>query len=283
MNALRIRLLALMLYFLPVHILANETPPFDYSTTWRIIYFQGNSQFVNQRPLDYNPDQGFIAIFELLNKYVGNMHPFGAEVSDEKIESLGIWAQLYLINDATYQELSLGDHVLSDGKGWVTMANEDYEKLSRLLIDRKDKKGDHFDGDKEQALKKLLWIDNGQDPIEKFDAQYHSASQPAASDNPGSRKPSENTPYKTESPRQSSTSIEASEPTAETLMNNINTRQENNSGISASQNTNPQSGPAKKSPVQASDPQSIRQFMYGGFAVAVIAFLALFNRRKKNR
>lgn len=173
----RIQMVAFSLCLFSIRVFGEVDPPFDYSKTWRIIYFQGDNQFVNQRPVDYNPNQGFIFIYEILEKYVGRMQPFSDPPSEAEIKSLGIWTQLYLVNDAAYKELFLGDHTLSDAKGWVLMTDGDYLKLSQLLIERKNKTGDPFDGDKDRTLKNLLWKDNGEGHLDDFATHFHPVKQ----------------------------------------------------------------------------------------------------------
>jgi hypothetical protein len=170
---------------------ADSEPSFNYSTTWRIIYFQGESLFVNQRPdNEYSPLQAFIFIFEILNKYVYQIQKFNQADTGAEISELGIWAQIYLVNDVSYQELFIGDHTLSDGRGWVIMNDEDYSRLSKLLLHRKEVRGDPFDGDKEKTLKDLSWKGGEGQHLDDFDTHFRIPKSIDGKENePESRQP----------------------------------------------------------------------------------------------
>lgn len=172
------------------HVHADSEPSFNYSTTWRIIYFQGDTQFVNQRPdTEYNPLQGFIFIYEILNKYVYQMQKFNKDNINSEMNDLGIWTQIYLVNDVTYQELFIGDHTLSDGKSWVILNDKDYLKLSQMLLRRQKENGNPFDGDKEKALNNLLWTEKADPYLDDFDTHFHISKDNAVrnENEPGSR------------------------------------------------------------------------------------------------
>jgi hypothetical protein len=159
---------------------ANEesAAPFNYNTTWRIVYFQGNNQFINQRSNDeYNPMQGFSFIYEILIKYVYSMQSVKQLSPDGSMSPLGIWTAIYLTNDIGYQKLFIGDHTLSDGYRWVLMEDNDYLKLSEILLKRKDKVENPFDGDIENALKSHLWKNNNGEKLDDYETHFHIQKQ----------------------------------------------------------------------------------------------------------
>lgn len=127
---------------------------FNYESVWRIVYFKASEQFVNQRPeQDNNPNQGFYYIYNILIKYAHSFAPMSAVESEMLASALAESEKLYLINEDGYQVIYVGDHFISDGFGWVALQDDDYQKLVNLLLVRKSRVGDVFNGQVEQTLK----------------------------------------------------------------------------------------------------------------------------------
>ena len=169
---LRLYILLILFGCVSLSTTAADEAAFNYQTTWRIAYFQGSNLFVNQRPNgEYDPAQGFVRIYDILIKYVYLMQSLRQLNPEGDTSSLGIWTEIYLINDVATQKLFIGDHILSDGVGWVLMDDADYEKLRDIILQRKAKPGDTFDGDIEKMLVSLIKNDGG--VIENYDTYSH--------------------------------------------------------------------------------------------------------------
>jgi|GEM_PF-4400866 len=167
-------LLAVFISFITINVNAqDETQTFNYKTTWRIVYFKDDSQFINQRPNDeYNKQQGFIQLYEILIKYVYSMQPLDETEGHIDTIKLGIWDEIFLINDEGYQSLLIGNQILSDGKGWALMNENDYGKLRNILVERSSNKDNLYDGDKVKALNSLSWANTEGASLEDFDTHF---------------------------------------------------------------------------------------------------------------
>lgn len=107
------------------------TPPFDYTTTLWIINTIENSGTVygRPRPEDYDERQGFIYIYNILIKYVANLHDIDNETGSELVPT----HQLVLINGVREQRILLGDHWISDQYHIVSISETDYNNLTAWL------------------------------------------------------------------------------------------------------------------------------------------------------
>lgn len=167
--------LFLTITFFCHNICAAPSDSFNYQNAWRIVYFQGEEQFIRQRPTEYNRLQGFIYIYEILIKYVYQMQKFNQVDPINEMNALGVWTQIYLINDVSEQELFIGDHVISDGQSWVILGDEDYSKLSEFLKPNTNKRGDPFDGDIAKALEVLSWKNSAEHAVGSFDTNFRAS------------------------------------------------------------------------------------------------------------
>lgn len=159
--------------FAAIHVSAQDVEkPFHYETTWRILLFSSDHYSVNERPeAEYDEMQGFIQIYDILIKYVHSMRPFNDGLLQVELNDLGVWCELYLINNEAYQHLFIGDHVLSDGKNWVLISEVDYKRLSEMLEDRRRDADNPYDGDKEKILSHNVKQIFGQ-PFDEYDAHF---------------------------------------------------------------------------------------------------------------
>lgn len=85
----------------------EKTASFDYTKTVWIINVIGGSGVVYGRPRseDYNARNGFIYIYEILDKYVYSLQDINTSTG-----SLTATHELNLINGTTEQRILLGDH-----------------------------------------------------------------------------------------------------------------------------------------------------------------------------
>lgn len=112
--------------------------PFHYETSIFIIHFMENKQMFSGRSNDeYDPTQGFSLIYDIVIRYVYRMTPFNQGELSFNVNDFSIWHEMFFINNVRGQRLLLGDHVLTDGSGWVQMSDEDYEKLRGFIVEIK--------------------------------------------------------------------------------------------------------------------------------------------------
>lgn len=119
---------------------AQETDqPFDYTkTVWIINVMEGSGTVYGRPgPEDYNPRQGFIYIYEILNKYVYRLQDIHSLNSPNP---LTVTHDLVLINDVAEQRLLIGDHWLSDERHIAILDEIDYHNLVQWLGAREKNK-----------------------------------------------------------------------------------------------------------------------------------------------
>lgn len=195
MNKICKKLIALIIcIFLATHLFAQDVEkPFRYETSVFIIHFTEKNQVFNGRSNDeYDPSQGFSLIYDIVIRYVYRMTPLNEGELHFDLKDFAIWHEMVFINNVRGQRLLLGDHVLTDGSGWVQMSNEDYEKLRNFiakikksseypLTDNKDKLVANWVGELSQESEILDYDDHFRS-MEKYPGDYSAAKVSSAND-----------------------------------------------------------------------------------------------------
>lgn len=127
--------------FIATQVFAQDVEkPFRYETSVFIIHFTDKHQVFNGRSNDeYHPQQMFSLIYDVVIRYVYRMTPFNQGDLSFNVNDFAIWHEMVFINNVRGQRLLLGDHVLTDGSGWVQMSDEDYKKLHSIIVDIKER------------------------------------------------------------------------------------------------------------------------------------------------
>lgn len=180
--------------FVAMQVSAQEVEkPFRYETSVFIIHFTEDKQGLNGRSNDeYHPQQMFSLIYDIVIRYVYRMTPFNQSDLSFNINDFAIWHEMIFINNVRGQRLLLGDHVLTDGSGWVQMNDEDYEKLHGIIIDIKERAEYPLTENKDKLVadlvselsqeSEILDYDDHFRSMEKYPGDYSAAKVSSAND-----------------------------------------------------------------------------------------------------
>ncbi|WP_308368366.1 MULTISPECIES: hypothetical protein [unclassified Microbulbifer] len=137
---MRAFILALLLFLGDVTHAADQTePPFDFERTLAIVQPTENGYIINQRPAsraDYTGNfdrQGFVLLYRTLEPYLYLLQL--QEKPQPSQRGAADW-QLIFVNPEATQRYLIGDHWFGDGRRWVNMGTEDYNRLATMLTER---------------------------------------------------------------------------------------------------------------------------------------------------
>lgn len=139
---------------------------FDFTETLWIYHMVDGGGIIYQAPIEYHPENsgslGSVIVYEALDQYMAELgDPHKPEFFIQPGEEQPILDKFVFVTGVSQKTYLLKENWLGDGKKWVPMHPEDYEKLRSMIDSRRAGHGNL----------------NPVEALEKFTAEVHSSGQ----------------------------------------------------------------------------------------------------------